>query len=59
MGFTVEYEITRYGWYGQVSRTFTERHKTREAAVQALNRIGKEYAKSEITRLEMIADKRK
>ena len=59
MGFTIEYEITRYGWYGQVSKTFMEQHKTRKAAVQALNRIEKEYAKSEITRLEMIADKHK
>ena len=56
MGFTVEYDITREGWDGQITHSFSERYKSRKAATQAVDRIEKEYAKSEITRLEMIAD---
>lgn len=56
MGFTVEYEVTRDGWNGQISRIFSERYRTRKAAVQAVDRIEKEYAKSELTRLEIVAD---
>lgn len=56
MGFTVEYEVTRCGLDGLISRTFTEWYKTRKAALNALKRIDKHYAKSELTRIELIAD---
>lgn len=56
MAFTVVYEVTRVGLDGYISRTFTEQHKTRKAALNALKRIGKKYAKSELTRLELISD---
>ena len=56
MGFTIKYKVTRCGFDGQISRTFTERYITRKAALTAFYRIEKEYAKSELTRLELIPD---
>ena len=59
MAFTIEYEVTHCGIDGQISRTFKERYTTRKAAFNALARIEKEYAKSELTRLEIIPENKK
>ncbi len=56
MAFTVVYEVTRCGFDGYISRTFRERYTTRKALLSALDRIEKEYAKSELTRIEVILD---
>lgn len=59
MGFLIEYDVTRDGWNGQVTHTFTEYCKTRKLATQTLERIEKEYSKAELTRLETIVVKRR
>lgn len=56
MGFVVKYEITRCGWDGEISRSFTEYYKTKKGASLAIARIEKEYSKGELTSLEVVSN---